>query len=78
MKLRPRISTTIEQDKKWALQVSDAIAYLHSKKIVHRDLKPQNILLTANEDAKVADFGLARPFMTGPNWQQTYQTLYAN
>ena len=76
MKLTPRISTTIEQDKKWAFQVTGAIAYLHSKNIVHRDLKPQNILLTANEDAKVADFGLARPFMTGPNWQQTYQTYY--
>eukprot|EP00112_Aurelia_sp_Birch-Aquarium-sp1_P009427 Seg2070.5 transcript_id=Seg2070.5/GoldUCD/mRNA.D3Y31 product="Calcium-dependent protein kinase 2" protein_id=Seg2070.5/GoldUCD/D3Y31 len=76
MKLQPNIITTIGQDMKWALQVADAIKYLHSENIVHRDLKPHNIVLTANLDAKVADFGLARPFLTGPNWQQTYEAYY--
>ena len=75
-KLKPNVSTTIEQNIKWALQVTVAITYLHTNNILHRDLKPQNILLTANEDAKVADFGLARPFMTGPNWQELYRTYY--
>lgn len=74
--LKPNMYTTIEQEKKWALQVTGAITYLHARNIVHRDLKPQNVLLTANDDAKVADFGLARPFMTGPNWQQTYREYY--
>lgn len=75
-KLKQGVSTTIEQDIKWALQATVAITYMHTNNILHRDLKPQNILLTANGDAKVADFGLARPFMTGPNWQELYRTYY--
>lgn len=32
-----------------------------SRNIVHRDVKPQNILIRANQDAVLTDFGLARP-----------------
>ncbi len=43
-----------------AAEVADALAYAHSRRVVHRDIKPHNILLTADEHVKVADFGIAR------------------
>ncbi|KAK1220511.1 hypothetical protein PQX77_016721 [Marasmius sp. AFHP31] len=40
--------------------VASGLAYLHSKKIVHSDLKGVNILITSEERACIADFGLSR------------------
>ncbi|RWV98141.1 hypothetical protein GW17_00039033 [Ensete ventricosum] len=37
------------------------LKYIHSAKVIHRDLKPSNLLLNANCDLKICDFGLARP-----------------
>lgn len=41
-------------------QIIKCLKYLHSAEIVHRDLKPANILIDAECNVKVADFGLAR------------------
>jgi len=41
-------------------QILRAIKYIHSAGILHRDLKPSNILVNANCDVAICDFGLAR------------------
>ncbi len=41
-------------------EVAEALAYAHERGFVHRDVKPQNVLLTADGHAKVADFGIAK------------------
>jgi len=41
-------------------QMLCALKYLHSTSVLHRDLKPSNILLNANCDLKLCDFGLSR------------------
>jgi serine/threonine protein kinase len=46
-------------------QILRALKSIHSADIVHRDLKPANLLLNANCDLKVCDFGLARSVAKG-------------
>lgn len=50
--------------------------YVHSAELIHRDLKPSNILLDADCNVKVADFGLARSLTENNDEDPTVLTEY--
>jgi len=55
-----KLSLSEDQIQIIIYQILRALKYIHSAGIVHRDLKPSNVLLNANCDVKIADFGMGR------------------
>jgi len=48
--------------KAWMGMLSRAIWFCHENFVLHRDIKPNNLLIAADGEVKLADFGLARSF----------------
>ncbi|XP_030968239.1 mitogen-activated protein kinase 3 [Quercus lobata] len=59
--IRSNQSLSEEHCQYFLYQILRGLKFIHSANVIHRDLKPSNLLLNANCDLKICDFGLARP-----------------
>ena len=49
----------VDRAVKIALGMCQALDYMHKRGIVHRDLKPENVMVDADDEIKLIDFGIA-------------------
>jgi serine/threonine protein kinase len=61
----------VEEVRRIALDICDALVRAHKLEIIHRDIKPENVMLTSDHIAKLADFGIARLVNEGSRLTRT-------
>ena len=60
--------------KAWMSMLARAVWFCHENFVLHRDIKPNNLLIAADGEVKLADFGLARSF-SDPYRIMTHQVI---
>jgi mitogen-activated protein kinase 1/3 len=70
-----KVALTDAHVKYFLYQLLRACQHCHSKGVLHRDIKPANILVNANCDLKLCDFGLARSPPTSSEEKDLQDTM---
>jgi tRNA A-37 threonylcarbamoyl transferase component Bud32/tetratricopeptide (TPR) repeat protein len=70
-KHRPSFEATLVLFEK----ICEAVNFAHQRGVIHRDLKPPNILVDANGEPHILDFGLAKPAQPANSEGSTLQVL---
>lgn len=61
-----------EVSRNYFRQVIDGLEHCHEKGIIHRDMKPENLLLGAQDQLKISDFGLSNIILTPQQMLKTH------
>ncbi len=72
--LKSGTGVQVTQALEWLSQIAQGLSVAHEKNIIHRDIKPQNLMVTASNQVKIMDFGLAK-LMSGSSMTKTGTSL---
>lgn len=73
--IRSQQGLTDQHYQSFIYQILVGLKYIHSANVLHRDLKPGNLLVNADCEIKICDFGLARGGSSG-NSEDGFMTEY--
>ncbi|CAN3363935.1 mitogen-activated protein kinase Slt2p/MPK1 [Diutina catenulata] len=74
--IRSKQALTDSHYQSFVYQILCGLKYIHSADVLHRDLKPGNLLVNADCELKICDFGLARGFSENPEQNAGFMTEY--